>query len=91
MSTEAKTLSELSEMQDPEINYSDIPELDEEWFENAKVVYPKKKKPISLRVDPEVLEWFKSRGSRYQSHINAVLEAYVKAQKARTRTGNVRQ
>lgn len=39
------------------------------------------KKPISLRVDPDVLEFFKEGGSGYQTRINAVLRAYVEAQK----------
>ena len=83
MPIQEKNLKQLSEIPDSEIDYSDIPELDEEWFNNANIVYPLKKKPISLRIDLEVLEWFKSQGKRYQSHINAVLQAYVKAQKKR--------
>lgn len=76
----------LDAMTDAEIDTSDIPELDEEWFKNAKVTLPQKKKAISLRVDWEVLEWFKanSKGRGYQTLINAVLKAYVKAQKERT-------
>ncbi|MFQ5640629.1 MAG: BrnA antitoxin family protein, partial [bacterium] len=63
----------------------EIPELDEEWFKNAKVVLPQKKKAIYLRVDGDVLEWFKSnsKGKGYQTLMNAVLKAYVKAQKGR--------
>jgi uncharacterized protein (DUF4415 family) len=55
------------------------PILDKEWFRKAKVVLPERKVPISLRMDREVLEWFKARGRRYQSRINAVLKAYVEA------------
>ncbi len=73
----------LDAMADEDIDTSDIPELDEEWFKTAKVILPPKKKAISLRVDLEVLEWFKSKakGRGYQTLMNAVLEAYVKAQK----------
>ena len=55
------------------------PILDEEWFRTAEVVLPEPKTPISIRLDREVIEWFKSQGTGYQSRINAVLSAYVKA------------
>jgi uncharacterized protein (DUF4415 family) len=55
------------------------PELDEEWFANAIVVYPDRKTLVSLRLDPDVLVWFKKQGKGYQTRINAVLRAYVKA------------
>ena len=55
------------------------PILDKEWFRTAKVVLPERKVPISLRMDREIVEWFKAHGRRYQSRINAVLKAYVQA------------
>jgi uncharacterized protein (DUF4415 family) len=55
------------------------PLLDEEWFRTAKLVMPERKVPIALRVDREVVDWFKAQGSRYQTRINAVLKAYMKA------------
>lgn len=55
------------------------PALDEEWFRTAQLVMPLPKAPISIRVDREVLDWFKSQGPGYQSRMNAVLAAYVKA------------
>jgi len=55
------------------------PSLDAEWFANAQVVPPEPKVPISIRLDREVLDWFKSQGGGYQSRINAVLQAYMKA------------
>jgi uncharacterized protein (DUF4415 family) len=42
---------------------------------------PVPKKPITIRVEPEVLQWFRSKGPRYQTRINAVLKAYVQARK----------
>jgi uncharacterized protein (DUF4415 family) len=71
------------EMPDEDIDYSDIPPLDEEFFKNAKLV---KREPrteqISIRIDTEVLEWFKShaQGRGYQTLINDVLRTYVKHQ-----------
>ncbi len=55
------------------------PLLDRKWFAKATVVVPEPKVPISLRVDREVVDWFKSRGARYQSRMNAVLKAYMEA------------
>jgi uncharacterized protein (DUF4415 family) len=57
------------------------PILDKQWFKTAKVVMPERKVPISLRMDREVVEWFKAQGRRYQSRINAVLRAYVEARR----------
>ncbi len=55
------------------------PILDEAWFRTARLVMPERKVPVSIRVDREVLEWFKAQGPRYQSRMNAVLKAYVSA------------
>jgi uncharacterized protein (DUF4415 family) len=55
------------------------PILDDEWFKTARLVTPEPKVPVSIRVDRDVLEWFKARGPRYQSRMNAVLKAYVVA------------
>jgi uncharacterized protein (DUF4415 family) len=49
------------------------------FFSEARVVHPTPKQPISLRVDEDVLEWFKAQGPRYQSRMNAVLRAYMAA------------
>jgi len=48
-------------------------------------VGPLAKQPISLRLDGDVLAWFKAQGPRYQSRINAVLRSYVSAVRTRTR------
>ncbi len=79
MSISKKRLKELADIPDSEIDTSDIPELDEEFWKNAKLVMPETKKPVSLRVDREVLDWFKKGGSGYQSRMNAVLKAYMEA------------
>lgn len=64
-------------MSDEDIDTSEIPLLDEDFFANAEVRLPKKKIPITMRVDPEVLDWFKSFGSGYQTRMNAVLRTYM--------------
>ena len=70
----------LASMTDADIDTSDIPELDETFFQQAKVVMPENKQAISIRLDADVLEWFRLKGRGYQTHINAVLRAYVDAQ-----------
>ena len=60
------------------------PEQDDDEFEldwtRAELVTPEPKKAISLRVDPDVLEFFKSQGAGYQTRMNAVLRAWMDAQ-----------
>ena len=69
----------LDKMSDMDIDYSDIPELDDDFFKHAKVIMPQRKKQIALRVDSDVLEWMKAQGKGYQSRINAILRAYYEA------------
>ena len=73
-------LKRLRHMKDEEIDYSDIPELDEAFFEKAVIVLPQPKASVSIRLDQEVLDWFKSQGKGYQTRINALLRAYMEAQ-----------
>lgn len=56
---------------------SDVAPLLTSWPDDAHVVIPKGKVPISLRIDAETLEFFKKQGRGYLSRINAVLRAYV--------------
>ena len=75
----------LEQMTDEQIDTSDIPPLDEEFFANAEVRLPARKIPITIRLDPDVLSWFKSLGKGYQTHINNVLRTYMEAQEKRAR------
>lgn len=52
-----------------------------DWFRKAKIVLPAPKKAVSIRLDQDVMEWFQQHGKGYQTRINAVLRAYVQAQK----------
>ncbi len=69
----------LDKMGDEEIDYSDIPPLDDSFFKTAHVVTPPGKKQLTLRLDTDVLAWLKSQGKGYQSRINAILRAYYEA------------
>lgn len=71
---------ELKSMSDKDIDYSDIPPLGEEFFKKAKLAQRKPKtEQISIRIDTEVLEWFRNHatGKGYQTLINDVLRTYV--------------
>jgi uncharacterized protein (DUF4415 family) len=66
-------LKKFDEIKDKEIDYTDIPELDDTFWANAVIDYPEKKKPVTLRLDADVLDWFRSLGKGYQTRINSVL------------------
>ena len=68
----------LVSMDDSEIDTSDIPELDDDFFQEAELTVPVKK-PITIRLDADVLDWFKSQGQGYQTRINTLLRRYMEA------------
>jgi uncharacterized protein (DUF4415 family) len=55
------------------------PIMDAAWWREARVILPMPKVPVSVRLDRDVLEWFKGHGPGYQSRINAVLRAFMDA------------
>jgi uncharacterized protein (DUF4415 family) len=59
------------------------PIADDAWFRDAELVLPEPKQAISLRLDPDVLRWFKDQGPGYQSRMNAVLRRYAAAHGAK--------
>jgi len=73
----------VDKMQDDEIDFSDSPEITPEMF--AKAVVRKGLKPVirksqvTLRIDEDVLTWFKNQGTGYQTRINSLLKAYKEA------------
>ena len=69
----------LQEMSDADIDTSDIPELDDAFFQNAQLTTPTKQ-PVTLRLDADVLNWFKSEGKGYQTRINKLLRNYMEVQ-----------
>ena len=68
-------LKAMSEMPDSEIDYSDIPPLDEAFWKNAvrNPFYKPIKTSTTVRVDSDVLAWLKGQGKGYQTKINAIL------------------
>jgi uncharacterized protein (DUF4415 family) len=73
----------IDAMTDEDIDTSDVPPLDEAFFATAQLRLPKAKPAITIRLDPDVLEWFRSQGKGYQTRINAVLRMYVESRKRR--------
>ena len=73
----------VDRMKDEDIDLSDLPEISPEKFARAivrKGLQPvARKAQITLRVDADVLEWFREKGAGYQSRMNAVLRAYKQA------------
>jgi uncharacterized protein (DUF4415 family) len=58
---------------------TDIEPTDEAFWATARVVMPRPKRTVTMRLDADLLEWF--RGNRgYQTRINAILRAYMNAQ-----------
>jgi len=55
----------------------DLQNLPESMWQAARVVTPVEKQAISIRLDRDILEFFRVSGPRYQSQINAVLRSYV--------------
>jgi len=73
----------VDRQQDERIDLSDLPEIPPEAFAQAivrKGLRPvSRKAQITLRLDADVLEWFRGKGTGYQSRMNAVLRAYKQA------------
>ena len=74
----------IETMKDHDIDVSDNPELGEQFFKEA-IWWPGPKQQITLRLDPDVLAFFRKGGRGYQTTINAVLRKYVEARKGRAR------
>jgi uncharacterized protein (DUF4415 family) len=65
-------------MKDKDIDLSDVTELDKAFFARA-VLWPGRKRQITLRVDPDVLKFFRRHGKGYQTVMNSVLRRYMEA------------
>ena len=71
--------AKVDELSDSDIDTSDIPPLDADFFKHAELRMPPKKKSVTVRLDADVLEWFRKQGKGYQTRINAVLRTYMEA------------
>ena len=73
----------LDAMSDEDIDFSDCPEITPEMFARSvvrrSVPVTKGKAQVTLSIDNDVLDWFKSQGKGYQTQINQLLRAYMEA------------
>lgn len=80
MSISKTRIDELAKRSDEAIDYSDIPELDDTFWKNARLLMPgETKQQLTVRLDADVIDWFKTQGKGYQSRMNAVLRAFMEA------------
>jgi uncharacterized protein (DUF4415 family) len=66
---------------DAEIDFSDILKQGKTFFKQAVLRLPQPKAIVTIRLDHQVLEWFKAQGRGYQTRINALLRAYMEEHK----------
>jgi uncharacterized protein (DUF4415 family) len=66
-------------IKESDIDYSDIPELDDTFWANAELKMPQTKDKITARIDHDIVEWLKSPGTGYQSKMNSILRQFMLA------------
>lgn len=72
-----KELANLAAMKDENIDFSDIPEVTD-WSGAVRgMFYRPIKKSVTLRVDADILAWFKANSPKYQTALNAALREYI--------------
>ncbi|MDB9313825.1 BrnA antitoxin family protein [Spirulina sp. CS-785/01] len=77
MTISPERLKQLQNLPDSEIDTSDIPELDEQFWKNARKVEPVSQETVTIPLDQDVLNWLKHQTPHYQTLINQVLRAYM--------------
>ena len=71
----------IDALTDREIDFSDIQEPGKAFFKRATLSLPEPQTAVTIRLDRQVLDWFKAKGPDYQTRINALLRAYMEAHK----------
>ncbi len=77
----------LKQMQDQDIDLSDSAEMTPQMFAKSIVrrgLKPRTKRQLTLRLDSDVLDWFKQQGRGYQTRINLLLRAYMEEREAQS-------
>lgn len=78
-----RRLRDIGEDEIQETSPEELANLPDDFWDDAELVLPVPKQAISLRVDQDVLEYFRSLGPGYQTRMNAVLRSYMKNAVAR--------
>ena len=73
---DAMTEAELEQAIASDPDWADIPE---NWYQQAEAVMPKPKVPVSIRLDADLIEYFRGTGRGWQTRVNAILRAYKEA------------
>ena len=81
MTISKERLEQIEAIPDKEIDYTDIPQTDEAFWEKAELRMPQPKKGVYLRLDQDLLDWMKRQGPGYQTRINAILRSYMETHK----------
>lgn len=74
-----RTLSD-EEVHAPIASDPGIGPTDENFWKGARVVMPRRKEAVTMRLDADLLQWFR-RERGYQTRINAILRAHMSAQR----------
>ncbi len=77
--TDWKRVDALSEeeIEEAALSDADAQPTTADFWKDAELVMPKSKQSVTIRLDQEVLKWYKGQGKGYQTRINAVLRAYM--------------
>ena len=78
----ALTPAQIAMVKDEDIDFSDVPELGEDFWREATLVEPDRSEQVTMRIKRSVLDYFRAGGKGYQTRINRVLESYVRARRA---------
>jgi uncharacterized protein (DUF4415 family) len=70
----------LLAMPDSEIDFSDIPELDSSFWENANLSYPPHEDRSAIRLDHDLTVWLSQDGAGFQTRINSILRSHIDSQ-----------
>ena len=79
MSVSTKRIQEIEAIKDEDIDYSDIPEADADFWRRAELQMPQPRKGVYVRLDTDVLDWLKSKGKGYQTRLNAMLRTLMES------------
>ncbi len=69
----------LDRLTDEQIDTSDVPPLDDNFFSKATLRRSSDKVAVTISLDEDILDWFKAQGDEYRQRMNAALRIYVEA------------
>ena len=76
-STSRTDWAALEAMTDEDIDYSDIPPLTDEFFENAILRIPANQASTLVQIEPDILQWFQSQSKDYKTLVNSALRRHI--------------